>query len=173
MHTSTIIHQAQAEYCRSFPRPKQFDSRTLSIKLIKAIWTIFVDVWNARNTHLHTDMDQQTQNVLEKVRKAFDLKHSMSASDRLLFHLDLEDCLKSSPESKQLWLESICIAVHDFTVVHKRKPSQQTVTDFFLTVQTAHNQPTSPNGLHLYNNADTVPIPALTYFEYLLINNVQ
>eukprot|EP00957_Ditylum_brightwellii_P131532 10032229-Ditylum_brightwellii.AAC.1 len=54
--------QAQAEYCRSFPRPKQFDSCTWSIKLIKAIWTIFVDVWNARNAHLHTDMDQQTQN---------------------------------------------------------------------------------------------------------------
>eukprot|EP00957_Ditylum_brightwellii_P111219 8481249-Ditylum_brightwellii.AAC.1 len=70
-------------------------------------------------------MDQQTQNDLDKqVRRAFVLKHSMSASDRLLFHLDLEDHMKSSPESKLLWLESVCIAVHDFIVVHKRKPSQ-------------------------------------------------
>eukprot|EP00957_Ditylum_brightwellii_P202582 15330786-Ditylum_brightwellii.AAC.1 len=58
--------QTQAEYCRSFPRPKRFDSRTWSIKLIKVIWTIFVGVWNVRNAHLHTDMDQQTQNVLDK-----------------------------------------------------------------------------------------------------------
>eukprot|EP00957_Ditylum_brightwellii_P098072 7470736-Ditylum_brightwellii.AAC.1 len=85
----------------------------------------------------------------------------MSASDGLLFHLDLEDCLKSSPESKQLWLESVQIAVHNFTVVHKRTPSQGTVTDFFSTVQTAPDQPTSPNDLQLYNNADTAPIPAL------------
>eukprot|EP00957_Ditylum_brightwellii_P067504 5124939-Ditylum_brightwellii.AAC.1 len=154
--------QAQAEYCRFFPRPKQFDSRTWSIKLIKAIWTIFVDIWNACNAHLHTDMDQQTQNVLDKqVREAFALKHSMPASDYLLFHLDLEDRLKSSPESKQLWLESVRIAVHDFTVVHKRKPSQRTVINFFSTVQTDPDQPTSPNNLHSYNNADTAPIPAL------------
>eukprot|EP00957_Ditylum_brightwellii_P084310 6410523-Ditylum_brightwellii.AAC.1 len=85
----------------------------------------------------------------------------MSASDHLLFHLDLEDHLKLSPESKQLWLESVRIAVHDFTVVHKRMPSQQTVTNFFSTVQTGPNQPTSPNDLHLYNNANTAPIPAL------------
>eukprot|EP00957_Ditylum_brightwellii_P021607 1629202-Ditylum_brightwellii.AAC.1 len=72
--------QAQAKYYRSFLRPKQFDSCTWSIKLTKAIWTIFVDIWNAHNAHLHTDMDQQTQNVLDKqVTKAFALKHSMSA----------------------------------------------------------------------------------------------
>eukprot|EP00957_Ditylum_brightwellii_P094006 7158053-Ditylum_brightwellii.AAC.1 len=29
--------QAQVEYCKSFPRPKQFNSHTWSIKLIKAI----------------------------------------------------------------------------------------------------------------------------------------
>eukprot|EP00957_Ditylum_brightwellii_P161604 12304080-Ditylum_brightwellii.AAC.1 len=154
--------QAQADYCRSFPRPKRFDSCTWSIKLIQAIWTIFVDVWNACNAHLRTDMDQHTQNVLDKqVRKAFALKHSMTANDCLLFYANLEDHLKSTLESKQMWLESVCIAVHDFTVVHKCTPSQLIVTDFFSTVQTAPNQPTSPNDLLLYNNADTAPIPAL------------
>eukprot|EP00957_Ditylum_brightwellii_P044575 3380048-Ditylum_brightwellii.AAC.1 len=107
-------------------------------------------------------MDQQTQNVLDKqVKKAFALKHSMSASDCLLFHTDLEDCLKSSPESKQLWLESVRITVHDFTMVNKRTPSQQLVTNFFSTVQTALIGPTSPTDMHLFNNADTAPIPAL------------
>eukprot|EP00957_Ditylum_brightwellii_P028989 2190379-Ditylum_brightwellii.AAC.1 len=46
-------------------------------------------------------------------------------------------------------------------VVHKHKPNKQTVTNFFSTVQTAPDQPTSPNDLQLYNNADTAPIPAL------------
>eukprot|EP00957_Ditylum_brightwellii_P030722 2328122-Ditylum_brightwellii.AAC.1 len=88
-------------------------------------------------------MDQQTQNVLDRqVRKAFALKHSMSASDCLLFHTDLEDHMKSSPESKRLWLESVHIAFHAFTV-------------------TALNQSTSPDNLLSYNNANTAPIPAL------------
>eukprot|EP00957_Ditylum_brightwellii_P091122 6937641-Ditylum_brightwellii.AAC.1 len=55
----------------------------------------------------------------------------MFASDRLLFHLDLTERLKTSPESKQLWLESVKIAVHDFKVVHKRTPAQSIITDFF------------------------------------------
>eukprot|EP00957_Ditylum_brightwellii_P028479 2150610-Ditylum_brightwellii.AAC.1 len=58
--------KAQAAYCNSFPPPKRFNRQTWSIKLITAIWTIFVDVWNACNAHLHTNMDQQTQNVLDK-----------------------------------------------------------------------------------------------------------
>eukprot|EP00957_Ditylum_brightwellii_P000681 53670-Ditylum_brightwellii.AAC.1 len=95
--------KAQAAYCNSFPRLKRFNRQTWSIKLIKAIWAIFVDVWNTRNAHLHTDMDHQTQNVLDKqVKKASALKQSMSASDRLLFHTDLKDRLKSSLESKRL-----------------------------------------------------------------------
>eukprot|EP00957_Ditylum_brightwellii_P055373 4196422-Ditylum_brightwellii.AAC.1 len=55
----------------------------------------------------------------------------MSASDRLLFYTDLEDCLKSSPKSKHLWLESVQIAVHDFTVVDKQTPGQRLVTKKF------------------------------------------
>eukprot|EP00957_Ditylum_brightwellii_P135169 10305778-Ditylum_brightwellii.AAC.1 len=115
--------QAQAEYCRSLPRSKKLDSHKWTTTLIKAIWTILVDVWNARNEHLHTDMEHTTQSVLDKqVRKAYALKHSMVASDRLLFQLDMKDRLQSSPESKRLWLESIRITVHDFLVVHKHMP---------------------------------------------------
>eukprot|EP00957_Ditylum_brightwellii_P004436 336496-Ditylum_brightwellii.AAC.1 len=86
----------------------------------------------------------------------------MSASDRLLFHTDLKGGLKSSLESKRLWLESVCIAVHDFTVVNKRTPSQQLVTDFFSTAQTNTIQPTSHTEPHSFANADTTPMPALT-----------
>eukprot|EP00957_Ditylum_brightwellii_P048566 3685499-Ditylum_brightwellii.AAC.1 len=72
--------KAQAAYCNSFPRPKRHNRQTWASMLIKAIWTIFADVWNARNAHLRANMDHQTQNVLDKqIKKAFALKHSMSA----------------------------------------------------------------------------------------------
>eukprot|EP00957_Ditylum_brightwellii_P128105 9770920-Ditylum_brightwellii.AAC.1 len=62
-----------------------------------------MDVWNAMSKHLHTDMEHTTQNVQDKqVRKMYALKHSMFASDRLLFQLDMKDRLQSSPESKRL-----------------------------------------------------------------------
>eukprot|EP00957_Ditylum_brightwellii_P076732 5832479-Ditylum_brightwellii.AAC.1 len=70
----------QALYCHSFPKPKEFDESQWTTKLIKAIGTIFIDVWNARNAHLHIGMENQTANVLDKqVRKAYALKHSMFA----------------------------------------------------------------------------------------------
>eukprot|EP00957_Ditylum_brightwellii_P180329 13737862-Ditylum_brightwellii.AAC.1 len=61
-------------------------------------------------------MAHTTNNILDKqVRKVFALKHSMFASDRLLFGLDLTKQLRSSPESKRLWLKAVKIAVQDFT----------------------------------------------------------
>eukprot|EP00957_Ditylum_brightwellii_P050231 3809040-Ditylum_brightwellii.AAC.1 len=65
-------------------------------------------------------MDDTTNLVMDKqVRKAFALKHSMFTSDRLLFSTPLTEQLQTSHECKQLWLESVQIAVHDFIVVHK------------------------------------------------------
>eukprot|EP00957_Ditylum_brightwellii_P035295 2676851-Ditylum_brightwellii.AAC.1 len=113
-------YQAQAQYCRNVPITSTFDSTTWSTKLIKAIWSISVNVWNACNNYLHTEMAQTTNTILDKqVRKTFTLKHSMFVSDRFLFSIDLAEWLKSSPESKSLWLETVKIAVQDFMVVHK------------------------------------------------------
>eukprot|EP00957_Ditylum_brightwellii_P204893 15341256-Ditylum_brightwellii.AAC.1 len=93
--------QAQAQYCRDMPDRPAHNSITWSTKLIKAIWLIFVDVWNAWNAHLHTEMENTTNNILDKQGwKAYTLEHSMSTSNRLLFHMDLTECLKSSPKSK-------------------------------------------------------------------------
>eukprot|EP00957_Ditylum_brightwellii_P095199 7250358-Ditylum_brightwellii.AAC.1 len=39
--------QAQAQYCRDMPDIPAHNSITWSTKLIKAIWLIFVNVWNA------------------------------------------------------------------------------------------------------------------------------
>eukprot|EP00957_Ditylum_brightwellii_P178111 13565986-Ditylum_brightwellii.AAC.1 len=57
----------------------------------------------------------------------------MFASDPFLFHLDLTERLKKCQESKCLWLELVKIAVHDFTIIHKRTHCQQVVTDFFTS----------------------------------------
>eukprot|EP00957_Ditylum_brightwellii_P168798 12847944-Ditylum_brightwellii.AAC.1 len=43
------------------------------------------------------------------------------------------------------WLQSVCIAVHNFKAVHKRLSTQQIVTDFFtLTSPTRQGQVPAP-----------------------------
>eukprot|EP00957_Ditylum_brightwellii_P027434 2074102-Ditylum_brightwellii.AAC.1 len=99
--------RAQAQYYNNMPNHSGLDSTALSTKLIKAIWSIFVDIWNAHNAYLHTELVKFLNNVLNKqVWKAFALKHLIFTSDRLLFGIDLYTRLQSSPESKRLWLES-------------------------------------------------------------------
>eukprot|EP00957_Ditylum_brightwellii_P006807 515897-Ditylum_brightwellii.AAC.1 len=145
--------QAQAQYCRDIPDIPAHNSITQST-------SIFVDVWNARNAHLHSEMENTNNNVLDiQVQKAYALEDSMSTSDRLLFYMDLTEHLKSSSKSKQLWLESVKIAVHDFTIVNKRMPSQCVITDFF------HNTPTdtqnTPQEQQQWHDADIAYVPAL------------
>eukprot|EP00957_Ditylum_brightwellii_P192074 14621809-Ditylum_brightwellii.AAC.2 len=82
-------------------------------------------------------MENTNNNILDiQVQKAYALDHSMSTSNRLLFHMDLTERMKSSPESKWLWLKIVKIAVHDFKVVNKRTPSQCVITDFFSNTST-------------------------------------
>eukprot|EP00957_Ditylum_brightwellii_P138687 10571142-Ditylum_brightwellii.AAC.1 len=45
--------------------------------------------------------------------------------------MPLHDRMNYSDESKALWLESVHIAVHNFTIVHKHTPQQWVMTDFF------------------------------------------
>eukprot|EP00957_Ditylum_brightwellii_P156952 11945201-Ditylum_brightwellii.AAC.1 len=82
----------------------------------------------------------------------------MFASDRLLFHLDISERLRSSSESKRLWLESVKIAVHDFKVVHKRTPAQRVMTDFFNRTTTEQIIPAEQQN---WQDTDTTYIPAL------------
>eukprot|EP00957_Ditylum_brightwellii_P060197 4572280-Ditylum_brightwellii.AAC.2 len=106
-------------------------------------------------------MENTTQSVLDtQVKKAYALKHSMFASNQLLFQLDMKDRLQPSHESKRLWLESIQIAVHDFLVVHNRMPSQKAITDFFPTVM-PDNPDTNQEDPHKFINNDIAYIPAL------------
>eukprot|EP00957_Ditylum_brightwellii_P042262 3201033-Ditylum_brightwellii.AAC.1 len=50
--------------------------------------------------------------------------------------MPLKDMLKSSVYTKLAWLEAVRMAEHDFTAVHKRQPTQRTITDFFTTKDT-------------------------------------
>eukprot|EP00957_Ditylum_brightwellii_P086653 6593423-Ditylum_brightwellii.AAC.1 len=67
----------------------------------------------------------------KQVKKAFALQHSMFETDQLLFHMPRQDQLKCHHDTKAMWLESVKVAVHDFTVVHKRSLSRLTITSFF------------------------------------------
>ena len=123
---------AQALYIEALPTHNCFNKELWSSKVVTAIWSIFRLVWNSRNAHLHTDMMSTYGSVLNlQIRRAFRLRHSMFSTDQLLFHMSLQDRLLTSPTSKAMWLESVKIAVHDFTIIHKRSPCQRTITDFF------------------------------------------
>eukprot|EP00957_Ditylum_brightwellii_P077034 5854174-Ditylum_brightwellii.AAC.1 len=64
----------------------------------------------------------------------------MSATDRLLFVMPLEERMNTSHDAKFHLLASVHIAVQDITVVHKCTPYQRVMTDFFQATQ-QNNQP--------------------------------
>eukprot|EP00957_Ditylum_brightwellii_P189999 14464698-Ditylum_brightwellii.AAC.1 len=45
--------------------------------------------------------------------------------------MSLQERLEGSKEAKALWVQSVRIAAHDYTVIHKRNPQQWVITDFF------------------------------------------
>eukprot|EP00957_Ditylum_brightwellii_P031826 2413167-Ditylum_brightwellii.AAC.1 len=73
----------------------------------------------------------------KQVRKAFALQHSIAEIDQLLFHMPLQDRLQCNHDAKAMWLESVNIAVHDFTVTHGQSPSQLIITSFSQQVSQA------------------------------------
>ena len=72
--------------------------------------------------------------------------------------MPLQERLLTSPASKAMWLESVKIAVHDFTIIHERSPCQRTITNFF------QRQLTSDLNTTLSNLQ--VPIPAENATDY-------
>eukprot|EP00957_Ditylum_brightwellii_P079009 6009387-Ditylum_brightwellii.AAC.1 len=94
----THWHLAQECYRFELQADKAFDRKKWTIKLIKVTWTIFMDVQNARNAHLHTKWESATNNVPDKqVKKAFALKHLMFQSDYLLFQTTFLDSCVLAP----------------------------------------------------------------------------
>ena len=103
-------------------------------KLITAIWTVFRTIWNSRNAHLHWSLDSElSSNLNKEITQAFRLySHSVSETDSLLFSKPISELLKMSKPSKQTWLASIQIAVHDFLIIRKQTPTQWAITKFFI-----------------------------------------
>jgi hypothetical protein len=151
---------AQEMFKLALPTCNGYDRERWASTVITEIWSIFRHIWNARNAHLHSEMEESHFSTLDKqVRNAFSLQHSMFESDQLLFHMSLADRLQTSHEAKALWLQSVSIAIHDFTVVHERTPCQPTITSFFHPID--GSAPTSS----ITNN--TVPSPAEDDIEYM------
>eukprot|EP00957_Ditylum_brightwellii_P124586 9495209-Ditylum_brightwellii.AAC.1 len=50
-----------------------------------------------------------------------------------------------SASSKLAWLEAVCIAEHDFTVLNKRSPLQCTITELFEAQTANTNTNTNTN----------------------------
>eukprot|EP00957_Ditylum_brightwellii_P152288 11594245-Ditylum_brightwellii.AAC.1 len=71
------------------------------------------------------------------------LRHAMIKSDQCLFAKPLQERLDMSTSSKLAWLEAVCIAEHDFTVLNKRSPQQHTIIELF-EAQTTNINP-NPN----------------------------
>eukprot|EP00957_Ditylum_brightwellii_P010407 787072-Ditylum_brightwellii.AAC.1 len=46
--------------------------------------------------------------------------------------------------AKQLWLQVVDIAVHDYTIIHKRTPTQRQITQYF-TQPKRENDPQDNN----------------------------
>eukprot|EP00957_Ditylum_brightwellii_P160677 12232496-Ditylum_brightwellii.AAC.1 len=44
-----------------------------------------------------------------------------------------------------MWLNSVRIAVHDFTIIHERSPSQRTITYFFQQHASEDSNPSTSN----------------------------
>eukprot|EP00957_Ditylum_brightwellii_P111795 8527073-Ditylum_brightwellii.AAC.1 len=137
---------AQYMFKEAMPTFKGYDKELWSSKVITAIWSIFCQIWNAQNAHLHTEMATTYSSTLDlQVWKAFSLQHSMLTSNQLLFHMPLAERLQTSQESKTMWLNSVRIAVNDFTIIHDRSPSQQTITDFFQQQAPEDTNPSTSN----------------------------
>eukprot|EP00957_Ditylum_brightwellii_P196432 14966519-Ditylum_brightwellii.AAC.1 len=76
--------------------------------------------------------------------------------------MSLADRLNTSTESKALWLQSVSIAIHDFTVIHERTPCQPTITTYFQPTDAVNTTATVTNTTaHSPLEDDTNVIPAL------------
>eukprot|EP00957_Ditylum_brightwellii_P048565 3685314-Ditylum_brightwellii.AAC.1 len=85
----------------------------------------------------------------------------MATHDQQLFHKPLADRSKTTPASKKHWLASVQLAVHDFTEVHGRIPTQLTITLYFSkTTPTNSNTTTAPISM-FQNSMSQLPNPEL------------
>jgi hypothetical protein len=127
-----------------------------SSKLITGIWKIFFSAWKARNTHLHCPPGTEPSAHLNKrIQHAYScLRHSIAKTDSLLFSLPLHERLNTSAAAKLAWLDSVGIAEHDFSITHRRSPTQRTIPDMFQTMIN-NQQLNSQQDHNTFANADT------------------
>jgi hypothetical protein len=128
--------EAQDIFYKSVHPTSPLTGEQWSSKLITEVWKIFFSVWKARNTHLHCPPGNEPSAHLNKrIQHAYSrLRHSIAKSDSLLFSLSLHERLNTSAAAKLVWLDSVGIAEHDFSIIHRRSPTQRTIPDMFQTI---------------------------------------
>eukprot|EP00957_Ditylum_brightwellii_P030745 2329747-Ditylum_brightwellii.AAC.1 len=77
----------------------------------------------------------------------------MFESDTPLFARDLKEMMTLNPAAKQLWLQAVAISFHDYKVIHKRRPTQHQITQFF----TQQNMETNPQDKDLPDKSKHAP----------------
>eukprot|EP00957_Ditylum_brightwellii_P056784 4303627-Ditylum_brightwellii.AAC.1 len=120
--TSIKWKAAQKMYTDTLPastNSKEFNKDLWSSRVVTEIRSIFQLIWNAQSAHLHKEMtDTHSTFLNEQVRKYFAFQHFMAETNQLLFHMPLQDQLQYNHDAKAMWLESVNIVFHDFTVTH-------------------------------------------------------
>ena len=86
-----------------------------------------------RNKILHNATETLPTNTLNKqiTRAYHTLAHEMFEQDTPLFARDLKEMMTMHSAAKQLWLQAVDIAVHDYKTIHKRTPTQRQITQYF------------------------------------------
>eukprot|EP00957_Ditylum_brightwellii_P118212 9016486-Ditylum_brightwellii.AAC.1 len=86
-----------------------------------------------RNKILHNATETLPTTTLNKqIKRAYlILIHEMFKQDTHLFSRDNKDMMMMHSAAKQLWLQAVDIAVHDYIIIHKCTPTQGQITQYF------------------------------------------
>eukprot|EP00957_Ditylum_brightwellii_P095798 7298689-Ditylum_brightwellii.AAC.1 len=86
-----------------------------------------------------------TTTLNEQITRAYHtLAHEMFKQDTPLFARDLKDMMTMHSTAKQLWLQAVNIAVHNYTIIYKHTPAQHQITQYF-TQPNRDNDPQDNN----------------------------
>jgi hypothetical protein len=117
-----------------FPTSTKFSPTAWEQQVITGLWDLALNIWEARNQLVHQSsaLSEADSTLNLQIDHAYStLQHNMFSFDSALFLKPITERKSTTTSSKKLWLEAVNIAVEDFLVVHKRHPTQHTITSYF------------------------------------------
>ena len=102
-------------------------------KVITALWTFSMSMWNTRNCILH-DHSAASQSITESavdshIQQLYNIKESFAVSDQILFDLPLYVRLTHTMRSKQHWL--VLVSRYHPTTKSRKIGNQELLTKYF------------------------------------------